>query len=474
MQNNLQKNSKNELIEEILKLREELHEKNDKIKELEWQLNTNTSNSSKPSSIELLQKKTQVCNSRIKWQKPRGWVKWHIWANHKLYENPDFVEILEVKQCEKCAFSLEKVSAYNETKRQIIDIPNPVFSVTEYRSLEKHCPCCHHVNKAKFPVWVEQEFQFWPNIQTLSVYNYNYQMTSFKRLQEYWQEVFWLKISQTTLMSFNKKSFWKLENFETRLKNALVSSSILNSDETWVRVNWKTHWIHTAWTKELTCYFTHTKRWKEAMDEMKILEFFTWILVSDHWKSYKNFANIFLHCFCNAHHLRELQWVIENEKKQWAEMMKKLLLRAKHLKEEAIVKWEDCLKKEVLDEIHKEFKNILVTWKNEYPEILKISWKRGRVRKSKWLNLLERLVQNEDWTLGFIHDFNVPFDNNLAERDLRMVKTRTKISGCFRSVEGAKYFCRMRSYISTMRKQWIDIYDALYSIFNGKPILPQI
>ncbi len=302
---------------------------------------------------------------------------------------------------------------------------------------------------------------------------YSYQTTSFERLQEYWKEVFWLNISQTTLMNFNKKGYSILGDFEKQLKESLIQSIILHSDETWVRINWKTNWIHNASTNLLTYYFAHTKRWKEAMDEMKILGLFKWILVSDHWKSYKNFTHFLLHAFCNAHHLRELQWVIENEKKAWAEKMKQTLLKAKNLKEEAMKKWETYLEKEALNEIHNEFQTILLNWKTEYGEENKrTSQKRWRVKKSKWLNLLERLEQSEDWTLWFVDNFLIPFDNNLAERDLRPIKTRTKISWCFRSFLGAEYFCRIRSYISSMRKQGFGIYKALFSIFSWEVLLP--
>jgi len=276
MKNNLHKNTKNELIDEILKLREtelKLREKVDNLEkenqDLKWKLNINSSNSSKPSSIETLQKKTQICNSRLKWQNPRWWVKWHIWNTLKQFEKPDFVETLEIHNCEKCQSSLENTSILNTTKRQIVDIPKPVFTVTEYQSQEKQCPCCNHINKAQFPVWVEQSIQFWQNIQASSVYMYNYQMTSFKRQQEYFKEIYSLDISQTTLMSFNEKRFWNLENFEKELKAALIQSPIIHSDETWVRIDGKTNRIHTVWTKEQTYYCPHTKRGEKLKEDEK-------------------------------------------------------------------------------------------------------------------------------------------------------------------------------------------------------------
>jgi transposase len=153
-------------------------------------------------------------------------------------------------------------------------------------------------------------------------------------------------------------------------------------------------------------------------------------------------------------------------------MMIDLLLNAKNLKKEAIERWESFLEESVLEEIHIAFKSILQIWKSSYRLIEKEEWKRWRTKKSKWLNLLERLEKSEDWTLWFIHNFKIPFDNNLAERDLRMTKTRVKISWCFRSFNGAKYFARIRSFISTMRKQGVEIYSSLLSIFSWKILLP--
>ena len=472
MNSNLHKNTKNELIEEILKLREENDKLKWKVKDLEWKLNTNSLNSSKPPSTNNLWKITQICNSREKWKNPRWWVKWHKWWTLKQYEKPDIVKKIEVIVCEKCTFSLKNIAIFKEIKRQVIDIPKPICIVTEYVSEQKLCTCCNHLNKAKFPKWVEQPIQYWPNIQASSVYMYNHQITSYERLQEFWKEIFLLDISQTTLTNFNKKSYTILEDFENQIKSALIKSPILNVDETWVRIDWKTNWIHTVWTKKLTHYSAQEKRWKEAMDDMKILEAFTWILVSDHWNSYKIFHNFLLHCFCNAHHLREIKWVIENEKKDWWEQMIDLLLMAKNFKEEAIKKWENFLEKEVLEDIHIKFKAILQEWKNTYKVIERKKWKRWKIKKDKWLNLLERLEKSEDWTLWFIHNFEIPFDNNLAERDLRVVKTRTKISWCFRSFNGAQWFCRIRSFISTLRKQGLEIYDSILSIFSWNLILP--
>lgn len=472
MKNNLLKNTKEELVDEILKLREKLKKKENEIKALKWKLTLNSSNSSKPPSTNAFSKKTHVCNSRTKGNHPRWWQKGHKWKTLKQSQTPDTIIVIPIHNCEHCSTNLDSVAIINETKRQVFDIPKPVYIVTEYVAWEKICPCCNHLNQAKFPQWVDDFVSYWPNIKANSVYMYNFIYSSYDRLQKYWKEIYDLDISQPTLLSYNMRGADKLAGFEKDLKMALVSSPIIHADETWVRVNSKTDWVHVACTKSLTYYFPHKKRGKEAIDAMWILPNFIWSLISDHWFSYTFYSLV--HYFCNAHHLRELKWVIQNEEKKWAEELINLLMTAKALRDEAAEKWEISLVEDQLKDIHLQYKKILLAWKSEYEGKVRTAWQRWRLAKAKWLNLLERLEMNEAWTLGFLHDFNIPFDNNLAERDLRMVKTRTKISGCFRSSEWIQWFCRIRSYISTIIKQKGDVYNSILSLFHWDMILPNL
>jgi len=205
---------------------------------------------------------------------------------------------------------------------------------------------------------------------------------------------------------------------------------------------------------------------------MWILNNFKWNCITDWLPTYLKYN--FFHYLCNVHHLRELTWVLENEKKKWAKQFLSFLMKYKKQKDKLVLKWIKSFEKSILDEIHEKHKNILSEWKLEYTKILKRKkWQRWKIKKDKWSNLLERLEKQESSVLWFLDDFSIPFDNNLAERDLRMVKTRTKISGCFRSEDWAKWFCRFRSYISTLKKQNIDIYPAIQSIFKWDLILPE-
>ncbi len=472
MNNILKKNTKDELIDEIIKLREQNKEQEDKIKDLEWKLNTNSTNSWIPSGKEIVKKK-KIVNLRTTWKNPKWWQPGHTWKNLVRNETVDEVVYLIPENCEKCWMDLLNglSKIVRSVTRQVIDIDKLKTKVTDYEIKDIECYNCWFINKAIVPEWVTKPVQYWEELKSFTSYMYNYQMPSYDRLQNFFKELVWLGISQTSLYNFNKIWYENLEDFENQLKETLINEELIHADETWVRVNWKTNWVHVNSNKKLTFLYAHEKRWREAINEMWILNNFKWNCITDWLSTY--LAYDFSHYLCNVHHLRELTWVIENEKKKWAKSFLNFLMKYKKIKDKLILKWIHTFEKEVLENIHIEHKDILSKWKLEYTKILKRKkWQRWKIKKDKWLNLLERLEKKEKSVLWFLDDFSVPFDNNLAERDLRMVKTRTKISGCFRSEEWAEWFCRFRSYISTLRKQKIDIYPAIQSIFKWELILP--
>ncbi len=473
MNKNLLKNSKQDLVDEIIKLREELEKDKQKIKDLEWKLNTNMTNSGNSSSTQRFNKKKKVINLRTTWKKPRWWQSGHKWSNLNRNTNVDKVVNLTPENCEKCWVSLLNglSKIVKSVTRQIIDLEKLKTKVTDYIITDIKCYNCGFINKSQVPEWVTKPVQYGEELKAFTSYMYNYQMPSYNRLQDFFKEVIWLEISQTSLCNFNKIWYENLESFEEQLKQVLVNEKLIHADETWVRVDWKINWIHVCSNEFFTFLFSHKNRWRKAIEEMWILNNFTWNCVTDWLSSY--IAYHFFHYLCNVHHLRELTWVKENEKKKWAEQFLSFLMKYKKLKDRLVLKWIISFEENILNEIHIKHKEILSEWKLEYTKILKRKpWQRWKIKKDKWLNLLERLEKNENAVLWFLDDFSIPFDNNLAERDLRMVKTRTKISGCFRSEEWAEWFCRFRSYISTLKKQNIDIYPAIQSIFKWDLILP--
>jgi len=336
MHKNLHKNTKDELIEEILKLREKLKEekqknktKEDKIKDLEWKLNKNSKNSSKPSWAEWFKKHTTICNSRKKWQNPRWWKKGHAWANLKRNENVNETINVTPKECFNCwAELLKEFSKFVKQKtRQVIDIFTPSMAVRDYIWNEIKCPKCWFLNKPNFPQWVTKSVQYGTEIKAFTTYMYNHQMPSYERLQEFFLEIIGLKISQTSLSNFNKTWYENLETFEELMKKHLPQKRLIHADETWARVEWGLDWIHVNSNEKLTYLYHHNKRWREAIEEMWVLEKFKWNCITDNLPSYQAYE--FEHYLCNAHHLRELTWVEENENKKWAKDIIKFLIKYK-------------------------------------------------------------------------------------------------------------------------------------------------
>lgn len=472
--NILRSESKDKLIERIWELENQLEHKEKEISKLEGQLKINSQNSSKPSSTSIFGKKTPICNSRIKGQNLRWWVKEHRGSNLKREESIDKVVNLTPCSCKKCKLQFSKTFLNNLEiiTRQVIDLNKLKKFVTDFQKSNVECPKCGFLNVVDFPKSVTRPVQYWGNIKAYWVYLNTHWMLSYERIQELFDEVYGIKISQESLSNYSKVWFHSLEEFEKEVTKWLLHSELLHSDESGMRVWWKLHRAHVVASDRLTLYKIHEKRGWIAIDAHNILPQFTWKLVTDHYASYKKYN--YSHFFCNAHHLRELSWVKEFEDKKWAEKLMNLLLRFKKIKETSIGNNIYFLEKEVVTKLSKEYLKILESWELEYQTPLKIAWKRGRVKKEKWYNLLLRLRKWIDWTLGFVHDFSVPFDNNLAERDLRMVKLKNKVSWCFRSSKWAKYFARTRSYISTLRKQNMKTFHWILSIFKWEIILPRM
>jgi transposase len=254
-----------------------------------------------------------------------------------------------------------------------------------------------------------------------------------------------------------------LELFEELVKKKLIKADLLNVDETGINIGGKCHWLHTAGNEQWTLFFPHAKRGLIAMEAMGVLPYFRGILCHDHWKPYFHFDC--LHSLCNAHHERELDRAFEHDGQTWAKDMKALLGEIKT----AVDKAGGCLSEREVEQYRHRYREVLAVGDLECPAPVKVNpGTRGRVAKSKSRNLLERLRDYEVETLRFMTDKPVPFTNNQGENDIRMTKVQQKISGCFRSFEGAQIFCRVRSYLSTCRKHGMPPTAALQTLFSRK------
>jgi transposase-like protein len=267
------------------------------------------------------------------------------------------------------------------------------------------------------------------------------------------KDLFGVKISQGTIVANGQEAYEKLAEAETHIKEELINSEVTHFDETGTRVAGKTNWLHSAGTESCTMYYIHKNRGKEAMDEMGILPLFRGTAIHDHWKSYYHY--MCAHGECNEHHLRELKYLHEDSNEAWAGEMACLLLRIKAHVDLSKLFDADCLEQEDIDTYERLYREILINAAAE-PEAPKKSER-----------MAKRLTKYEQETLLFMVDFDVPFTNNLAERDIRMPKAKLKISGGFRSEGGAKAFARTRGFISTVKKKGKDVFDGLVSVFKG-------
>jgi transposase len=423
-----------------------------KIIELEARLNKNSGNSGKPPSSDG-PKKGAPKNSRVPSGRPSGGQSGHKGVTKALSPAPDIVVELKPKTVCECGGEI-LVQTDGFTVRQVTDI-QPVKVVTvEYRAQEGICAKCGKMHKASFPESAASTVCYGENVQAIMTYLTNYQLLPLKRTTELMEDLFGLKVSQGTVVAAGQEAYVKLEAAESGIKQELLESDVVHFDETGMRVKGKTQWLHSAGTQTATLYGIHEKRGHEAMDAIGILPRFTGTAIHDHWKSYYHYDNC-AHGECNEHHLRTLKYLYENLGVKWAFEMTCLLLRIKEHVEFSKCFGVDRLEQADIDEYERIYRKIVDD---------ACQWERAPVDARRLAKCLKKYEQE---TLLFMLDFDVPFTNNLAERDVRMPKIKQKISGCFRSDNGSKAFARIRSFISTVKKKRGSPFDGLVSVFAG-------
>ncbi len=322
---------------------------------------------------------------------------------------------------------------------------------------------------ASFPDEVGNKTQFAAEVKSHAVYLSQYQLLPYERIAQYFSDLASLPISPGSLCNFNQKAYDLLEAFDGIAKQRLIQGemligAMLNTDETGINVNGKTIWLHVACNTKWTYFYPHAARGKEAMDEMGILPTYRGTLCHDHWKAYFQYEEC-EHALCNAHHLRELERAWEQDEQQWAKNMAALLIEMRDAAEAA----GGALSEEAAKPLIKRYRGLLTRGDKECPRnTQRVDGKRGKIAQTKSRNLLERLRDYEEEALRFLTNPEVPFTNNLGENDIRMTKVQQKVSGCFRSMNGAKIFCRIRSFLVTCRKHGVSPAKALSDLFAGK------
>jgi len=415
-------------------------------------LGLNSSNSSKPPSTDKPNfcKKTKA--DAVEGSKRKaGGQEGHEGTNLKKRDKVDEIKEISI---DRRTLPRGKYQEAGFESRQVLDYKVSLH-VKEYRAeiLEDERGKKY---TAQFPEGVTKSVQYGMEIKSASVCLSQYQLVPLDRVKECLEEQVGLSISKGSIFNFNKEAYEKLAYFESWIKQQLVNAKLLHADETGINVNGKRIWLHELSNDKLTLYRADEKRGSEAMERMGVLPYFKGILVHDHWKPYYKYSCN--HVLCNAHHLRELQRAWEQDGQYWAKLLMDLLLQMSNAVDSA----NGFLNTDEILRYTRTYQTILNDGKKDCPLP-----EQGKRKKSRARNLLERLLAFEADTLRFMSSNIIPFTNNQGERDIRMTKVQQKISGCFRSMEGADIFCRVRSYLSTAKKNGGSPTEALRLIFQG-------
>ncbi len=417
----------------------------------------NSRNSSKPPSTDAPNvPKNKKGNST---NKPGG-QSGHVGSTLEKVTTPDETKVISI---DRATLPQGQYREDGFETRQVFDI-HICRKVTEYQAQVL-------VNEkgqrfvAPFPDGVTKAVQYGKTVKAHAVYMSQYQLIPYGRIQEYFTDQLQIPISKGSIFNFNKVAHGLLTEFSAITKNHLIASARINVDETGINIGGKRRWLHCASNDLWTDFFPHEKRGCEAMDERGIIALFRGVLCHDHWKPYYRYVSC-LHALCNAHHLRELLRSFEQDGQQWAKELDELLTSINIEMRNA----GGVLLESVAKTYRQHYQKILRRAETECPAPVRAEGdkKQGRLKRSKSRNLLERLIKYEDDTLRFMTDINVPFTNNQGENDIRMTKVQQKISGCFRSMEGAEIFCRVRGYLSTCQKHGVSSSQAMELLFDGK------
>jgi transposase len=426
-----------------------------RIAELERRLGLNSSNSGKPPSSDGLQKPVRVSSLRERSGKKPGGQKGHPGETLCRTETPDVIIDHYPPNCAGCGAPLTEAMVTGFVARQVVDLPEPQpLIITEHRAHGCRCAACGSQTRAAFPDWVTAPVQYGKRIGAFVLYLLHGQLLPEKRLATLMADLFGVRLATATIARISQDCAERFQSFADAVRSHVAAAAVKHMDETGFRVSGKTQWLHVACTTLFTFYRVSTRRGS-------LLAQVSGIVVHDHWHPYYTLKGV-LHALCNAHHLRELKALVEIEKEDWARRMQRLLRRACHavnlaraqdvpLRPELIALIERCYDAIVADGL---------AFHAAQPALTKAR-PRGRPPRRVGHNLLLRLSTRRPDVLRFLANPLVPFTNNLAERDGRMMKLRQKISGGFRSEQGAKDFAVIRSLLSTARKQGWDLLDTL-------------
>ncbi len=437
-----------ELKREVVELRAENLE-------LKARLNLNSKNSSKPPSSDGYKRKPAFPKKK---KGKQGGQKGHKGRTLHQVDDPDKIVECDPDKC-NCGHEFTKDQLVLSEKRQVFDLPHPRLEVTEYKIHKATCPVCGELNTGSSPDNVNAPVQYGYGVRAYAVLLNVHFKLPFKKIQLLFGDLFGYSINESTVYSASRQCYEKLEESEEIIKSKVAESNVAHADETGLWVAVKLHWLHTATSLFFTHLFVHKKRGREALDSDKsVLNKLSGWLVHDCWSSYFKYTGV-KHAICGAHILRELEGLIENGQSKWAKGFKTFLMSVYKMPFEERVKQQKS--------IVSKYNLICNTGEKSEPPPIKAIGKRGRYKRTKGRNLVERLIREQNAVLAFAFNKDVPFTNNLAERDIRPAKVKQKISNGFRTLTGAEIYARIEGFLSTARKHNRNVFSELCDTFHG-------
>lgn len=438
-----------------------------RVAQLEKRRNLNSSNSSKPPSSDGLNRKTKSLRRKNTGRQPGG-QRGHPGQTLRKSTAPDLTHSIALDRCPDCGTDLRDEPVASEETRQIFDLPPIAMQVSEHRAECKWCPACAKWITARFPAAVSAPVQYGPGMQSVMSYLNIAQLLPCERTAEVCQDLFGHRPSAGSVVRAVGRCAEKVAPAVDRIAGVLRETKHLHADETGVRCAAHTEWIHVASNATHTLYHHSPKRGREGFEAGGVLPDYCGNLITDFWGSYDTLDQCG-HSRCNAHLLRELT-AFSEDGQRWAEGLIAALLAMKQAADDARQRGRKQMAPVTLKPLLADYDRWICKGLKAHPEVAKPAGKRGRAKQTKEHNLLARMSDKREEVLRFAHDLEVPFDNNQAERDLRMIKVQQKVSGCFRSEGGARMFCAIRSYLSTARKHGLNLMDSIKSAFAGLPV----
>ncbi len=445
-----------------------------RIEALEDRLATNSRNSNHPPSSDGPATLPKPRSLRQKTGKKPGGQPGHPGHSLRMSATPDRIVVHRPAHCHACGQALAGVAPRRTDRCQVIDLPVVQLEVVEHQAETVCCPICQHASTEHVPAEARQAVQYGPRILALGVYLHVGHLVPSARSSGVFTDLFGAGPSEGTLLHAVQTCATVLQPVEAAIKQGIQHAEVGHFDESGLRVAGRRQWLHVASTPLLTHYGWHPKRGRAATDSIGILPAFGGTALHDGWRAYWHYPC--QHALCNVHHLRELTFLHEQQQHAWAGEMKTLLVAIKQQVDQVQALGATCLDPARSTMFEHRYHHLLAVAEAAHPppDPTSRSGRRGRLKQSKARNLLDRLRMHQQAVLAFMYDFRVPFDNNLAERDIRMVKVHQKVAGCFRSTAGASAFCRIRGYISTLRKQGYDVLNALECAMRGQPLMPAL